>query len=84
MLAKCWNWLARIFRRRPSEEAAALAAIHESPYIWQALAVGGGGAFSTPPLRRAEAIRYVLAEGAHELCTVDDSLKIIFYRYRRR
>jgi hypothetical protein len=55
---------------------------HNTRHIWHALAVGGGGAFSTPRLRRDAAIRYVTREGTHALAYVDDDNHIIFYRYR--
>lgn len=68
MFRKFWLWLDRT----PTEET----------FIWRALAVGGGGAFSTPPLKRADAIRYVTLQGTHQLCWVDDVNRIIFYRYK--
>lgn len=54
--------------------------IHDTPFVWQAMRVGGGGIFETPELKRAAAIDYVLQKGTHQLCTVDDVCKIIFYR----
>lgn len=55
----------------------------EKPEVWRAMSVGGGGVFVTPPLLRADAIRYVAMQGSHQMCFVDDSHRIIFYRSTR-
>lgn len=66
--------------RHYADQWCAFVEDKEARNEWTAMRVGGGGVFSVPNLPRDEAIDYVLRRGSHQLCTIDDTNKIIFYR----